>query len=135
MIIMSKFKKKISKSVKHLENAIVLGNGFNELDLILESFQTVFVFSYDPPTKKAKNLVYRENFNDVSPLFGVSVVFVDRDRLDDLEKLVDVWTKCQSAIMIEGNEVIDRSLSKILYSHGYHAVDQQSVFHTWKLKK
>ena len=134
MIIMNKLEKRLSKAVKNPENAIVLGTGIDSLPEFLKVFRTVFLFSFDPQPLKARNLVYRENFNSPDIVTDVSVIFVDLNHLSYLEKLVPVWQRWRPTILIEGNEPIDRSKSKLLYDHGYRCVDQQGFFHTWKLQ-
>lgn len=131
---MSKLAKRLRKLVKSPENAVILGQGFGHLDIVLELFKTIFIFSWDSPQIKAKNLVFRENFNDLAPLAEVSMVFVDLDQLHHLEKIMPVCLKCRSLIIIEGNEVIGRDLSKILYANNYRAVDQHGFYHVWKLQ-
>lgn len=131
---MNKLQKRLSKLVKNPQNAIVLGQGFDHLDVILNLFKTIFIFSWDTPKVKAKNLIFRETLDDLNPLSEISMIFVDLEQLHHLEKLMPVCTRCKSIIIIEGNEVIGRDLSKTLYINHYRAVDQQSSYHVWKLQ-
>ena len=80
MIIMNKFKKRLTKIIGRPQNAVVVGQGFGQLANILETFNTVFIFSWDQPNLRAKNLVFRENFNDLNPLHDISAIFVDLDQ-------------------------------------------------------
>lgn len=134
MIIMSKLAKRLRKLVKVPENSVILGQGFGQMDLILDLFNTTFIFSWDAPRIKAKNLVYRENFDDLSPLSGISMVLIDIDQLHHIDKIMPVCLRCRSLILIEGNEVIGRDLSKTLYVNNYRAVDQHGFYHVWKLQ-
>ena len=134
MIIMSKLIKRLRKLIKTPENAVVLGQGFGHMDIILNLFNTIFIFSWDKPTLKAKNLIFRENFDDLSPLDHVSMVFVDLNQLQHLEKIMPLCIRYRSLIIVEGNEVIGRDLSKVLYANNYRAVDQHGFYHVWKLQ-
>ena len=134
MIIMSKLIKRLRKLVKSPENAVVLGQGFGHLDIMINLFKTIFIFSWDAPKVKAKNLIFRENFDDLSPLSEVSMVFVDLNQLQHLEKILPVCIRYNSLIIVEGNDVIGRDLSKILYTNNYRAVDQHGFYHVWKLQ-
>ena len=134
MIIMSKFIKRLTKGVKNPQNCVVLGGGFGLLSEILEVYDTVFLFSFDTPQIKSRKIVYRENFNDLTPLCDVTAVFVDRNYVERIESVAPIWSKYKSTIYIEGNEVIDRTKSKTLYSHGWNAIEQQKQYHVWKAK-
>lgn len=134
MIIMNKITKRLRKLVKSPENAVVVGQGFGHLDIMLNLFKTIFIFSWDAPKVKAKNLIFRENFDDLSPLSEVSMVFVDLNQLQHLEKIIPVCIRHNSLIIVEGNDVIGRDLSKILYINNYRAVDQHGFYHVWKLQ-
>jgi hypothetical protein len=135
MIIMAKFQKRLRKLVTPQSNAVVIGQGFGYLLDIAELFDTVFVFSWDLPKIKNKNLVYRENFADLNPLSEISTVFIDLDQIQHLQALLPVWLKWKSVILIEGNDVIGREHSKPLYDNHYRAVEQQGTHHIWKLKQ
>jgi hypothetical protein len=132
---MSKLTKRLRKLVKNPENAIVVGQGFGQLDIMLNLFKTIFIFSWNAPKLKAKNLIFRENFNDLNPMSEISMVFFDRDQVHHLETMMAMCVKNKSVIVIEGNDVIGRNLSLPLYTNNYRAVDQQEFYHVWKLQQ
>jgi len=134
MIIMSKITKRLRKLVKSPENAVVIGQGFGHLDIMLNLFKTIFIFSWDAPKVKAKNLIFRENFNDLNPMAEISMVFFDLNQLHHLDTMLSVCVRNKSLIIIEGNDVIGRDLSKSLYINNYRAVDQHGFYHVWKLQ-
>lgn len=135
MIVMGKFEKRLSKSSKNVENALVIGSGFGKLEEILSVYKTVFVWAPTPPAIKAKNLVYRENFDHINQLTDISAIIFDINQLQFLDITVPVWKRYHSSILIEGNEPIGRDLSKTLYINNYRCVDQQGFYHVWKLQK
>jgi len=132
MILMNKFKKRLTKSVGDLQNAVVVGQGFGQLDSIVETFSTVFIFSWDRPNLKAKNLVFRENFNDLEPIRDISSIFIDLDQIQHLEKISQIWHKNKCTILVEGNDPIERSVSGPLYRDHFRCTDQQGIYHIWK---
>lgn len=132
-MIMDKFKKRISKLKKHPQNAVVFGTGFNRLPDIIEVFKSVFVFETQPNIK-SKNIVFRNNFNDLNLLTAVDVIFVDRELVPQLEKVAPIWKNNKSAVVIEGDEIIGMELSKLLFSSNYHCIDHQGFFHVWELR-
>jgi hypothetical protein len=132
MILMNKFKKRLTKSVGDLQNAVVVGQGFGQLDSIVETFSTVFIFSWDRPNLKAKNLVFRENFNDLDPIRDISSIFIDLDQIQHLEKISQIWHKNKCTVLIEGNDPIGRNMSEPLYRDHFRCTDQQGIYHIWK---
>jgi len=132
---MEKFQKRLLKTKKNPQNAIVLGEGFGHLEDILEVFKSVFVFAPTAPKIKAKNLIFREHGAGKDFLNDISVVFVDRDKTKKIDDIVIILNKWHSLVVIEGDEVIGRDLSQTLYRTGYGAVEQQGYYHTWKKLK
>jgi hypothetical protein len=132
---MNKFQKRLSKVLNNCENAVVIGRGFGHLAEIVELFKTVFVFDKTLPEIKSKNLVYRENFDNLSQISEVSVVLFDLLEINRLEEVSPIWHRNKAVIVIEGNEPIDRTLSKSLYASSYECTGLYKTFHTWELKK
>lgn len=131
---MSKFLKRVKKLVDVHTSCLVVGNGFGYLPEILEVFETVFVVADKPPKIKHRRLVYRENFDNLSDLYGIQAVFFDLDQLDKLVYMPVVWTKNRTVVLIEGNDPIERTDSKPLYDHGFRCVELLGFFHMWKKK-
>ena len=132
MILMNKFKKRLTKIIGSPQNAVVVGQGFGQLTSILEIFNTVFIFSWDQPNLRAKNLIFRENFDDLNPLHDISAIFIDLDQLQHLENMSQIWHKNKCSVLIEGNDPIGRNLSGPLYRDHFRCIDQQGIYHTWK---
>jgi hypothetical protein len=134
-MIMSKFQKRLSKLSKHHETAVVIGCGFGQLDKIIQVYNTVFVIGPKQPAIKSKNLIYRETFDNISHITEVAAVFYDLDQIPQLEKTSQAWLRNKSMVIIEGNDPIDRSLSKFLYASIYECTGLHGSFHVWELKK
>ncbi len=58
---MAKFAKRLKKLSGYTENALVVGTAFGNLDQLLEIYINVFVINDEPPSVKARNLIYKEN--------------------------------------------------------------------------
>jgi hypothetical protein len=134
-MIMSKFQKRLCKLDKHQVNAVVIGNAFGNLENILEIYSTVFVIDESSPTVKAKNLVYKENFDNLNAITEVSAIFFDLSRLDQFEMVKDFWRRNNSKVIIEGDEPISREFSKPLYDTGWGCTSTQGSFHVWEKLK
>lgn len=132
-MIMNKFQKRISKTTKNHGSALVIGSGLGHLEEILEVFRIVFVIADVAPNIKARNLTFRENFDDLNPITDIDAIFFDLDHIKYLENVSSIWHKYPAPILIEGNDVIEREFSKPLYKHNYRAVDQQGIYHVWKI--
>lgn len=129
---MSKFQKRISKIGIKLENCLVIGQGFGFLEDCLEIFPTVFVISDKKPDIRVKNLIFRDDAENLSQLSDVYHIIFDRDQIHDLEKYQNVWQKHRSVVIIEGDEPISREFSKSLYISHWQCTSRQGFFHVWE---
>ena len=129
---MSKVEKRIKKTLETVDNALVVGHGFDIFENILATFGTVFIISNPPPPMKARNLVFKEGFIDFSNIVNLSAVFFDRNQVNNLSQVVPLLHKTKPVVFIEGHFAIEREFSKPLYDAGYQCVDLQSNYHVWK---
>jgi len=129
---MNKFQKRLRKLQKHTENALVVGQGFGHLNEILEIYKTVFVINETHPGIKARNLIYRDNFNDINHMVELTVIIFDLEKVEHLDKLTQLWIRSKSLVIIEGNDPIDRSKSKSLYNTNWQCIDLCGLFHVWE---
>lgn len=129
---MEKFQKRLSKNMKSPPiDCLVLGNGYGYLSDLLEMFNTVFVFDADVKTK-AKNLIQRNSLKDTFHLKDITAVFIDLDKLNMMNELSPLYTSIWPDLFIEGNDIIPRTESKMLYQLGYNAVAQLGFCHVWR---
>jgi hypothetical protein len=131
---MDKFSKKITKTIKNTQAAVVVGNGFGKLDDLLNIFKTVFVITEKTLEYRAKNLIYRKNFDNIESIGQVNAILVDLSEIEKLDYLAPLWQKTQAMILIEGNDPIGREYSKSLYRDHYRCVELQGFYHIWKLQ-
>ena len=129
---MAKFAKRLRKLSGYTENALVVGKAFGNLDQLLKIYTNVFVIDGEPPFSKARNLIYKENFDDLNALIQVGAIFIDLDKIDKLEILEDFWQRHRSTVFIEGNECILRHLSKPLFKTGWQCTSLQGIYHVWE---
>ena len=129
---MAKFAKRLRKLSGYTENALVVGKAFGNLDQLLEIYTNVFVVDDDPPAAKARNLIYKENFDDLNVLTQVGAIFIDLDKIDKLDILEDFWQRHKSTIFVEGNDCILRHLSKPLFKTGWQCTSLQGIYHVWE---
>jgi hypothetical protein len=129
---MNKFKKRITKNIRKTPiDALVLGNAFGRLDAVLDVFDTVFLYGNDDLTLRFRNLIYRTELNSTFNLYNLTAIFIDLKHIGLFETLVPLLNNPQPDLFIEGNEVIPKTETKILYREGYRAVAQLGDFHQW----
>lgn len=129
---MSKFIKRVKKSLRGIDTALVLGDAFGNLPEVLTVFNSVFVYNDQHPDLRRKNLVYIQKGCSLDTLPNIDAVFINLSRVKEIESLVLIMTKFKPTIFIEGDEVIGRSLSVELYRNNYRASEQLGTFHSWK---
>lgn len=129
---MSKFIKRVQKCSQTTGNALVVGTAFGNLEEILKIYNTVFVVSPTPPSLRARNLVYRQEFNNLNQLTEINTIFLDLDTVDRLSELTMLWQGNKSVIIIEGDEVIGRDKSVPLYNTQWGCTSTQGFFHVWE---
>jgi hypothetical protein len=134
-MIMNKLQKRLRKLDKTQANAVVIGSAFGYLENILEIYNTVFVIGEILPTVKAKNLVYKENFDNLNAITEIGAIFFDLTRLNQFEMVKEVWQRNNSKVIIEGDEPIGREFSKPLYDTGWGCTSKQGLFHVWEKLK
>lgn len=135
MIIMSKFKKRLSKASRSCDNILVIGSGLGNLEDILEIYKNVFVISEKNPGIKAKNLIYRENFDSLNLLSEINTIIIDLDQIHLLNQVQHVWQRDKSLVIVQGDDPIDRSLSKPLYDSHWGCTSLHGYFHVWEQMK
>jgi len=129
---MDKFQKRVQKISRPNENAVVIGSGFGRLEDILKIFNTVFVLGGPMPEIKAKNLVYKESYQNLNNITLISAIFFDLNDIGKLEDFKSFWQRNDSVIIIEGDEPIGREFSKSLYDTGWGCTSLQGFFHVWE---
>ena len=132
---MTKFSKRIKKINRRARNLLVIGTAFGNLEELLDSFDTVFVVSSNPPIIKKRNLIYRENYNDIHTLTDVDIIIVDFDHSNFISELTQVWRRTNPAIVVQGPDLISKDIQKMLKSDHYNIVEVVYGYYLWKNKK
>lgn len=129
---MNKFQKRLAKLSRHNANALVVGSAFGNLSLIIDTYLTVFVVADAAPTVKAKNLVYKQNFDRLESLTDVGAVFFDLDTVHQLAQVQAFWRLHNATVFVEGHDAIGREHSRPLYDSGWRCTSLQGAFHVWE---
>jgi hypothetical protein len=132
---MTKFSKRIKKINRKSRNLLILGTAFGHLEELLDSFGTVFVVSNSLPIIKKRNLIYRENYDDIHVLTDVDIIIVDFEYGNFIPELTQVWRRTNPAIVVQGPDLISKDIQKILKSDHYNIVEITKDYYLWKNKK
>ena len=129
---MSKFKKRITKSIKKpCNDCLVIGNAFGHLEEVLEMFNTVFVYKNTDKNLRVKNLVNITNIDVSYDKRHITAVFIDIDYISYFEHIIPLLTSAAPDLFVEGNEVVPKTETKDLYRQGYRAITQLGWCHHW----
>jgi acetolactate synthase small subunit len=131
---MADFAKRIRKILKKPKNALVLGNALGHLEKISETFSSVFVINGEFGTIRKKNIIYRENFENLENIAEIDFVFIDKNRIDDLYELRNFLRRNQPYVLTEAHEAIKKEHTKFFRGFQYQVVDINKKFYIWKNK-
>ena len=129
---MDKLAKKIRKALPKNGNLLVIGRGMGVLKNLLTFYDSVFVIDSEHPNVYSKNLIYK-NFNcEISYLYAVNCIVIDRNKVEYLDKILPIIVKSRPPVIIEGEDPIPRTQSKIFFKNHYNHVSQHEKFHIWR---
>lgn len=129
---MNKFQKRLMKISRVDCSALVLGSAFGQLAQILDIFNSVFVVEAAVPAIKAKNLIYKEDFDRLASISDIGMILVDLTHVAQLAQIQSVWQKNLAKVCVEGDDRIDKQLAKPLYDTGWACTSLQGMFHVWE---
>ena len=132
---MTKFSKRIRKIDRKARNLLVVGTAFGNLAELVDSFDTVFVVSSNPPIVKTRNLIYRENYDGIHLLTDIDIIIIDFDHGNFIPELTQVWRRTNPAIVVQGPDLISKDIQKMLKSDHYNIVEVVYGYYLWKNKK
>lgn len=129
-----KFSKRLKKSNKQARNILVLGTALDNLEDLLDVFDTVFIINASGPRIQKRNAVYRETFNDINILTDIDFIIIDLDQEKFITELIQVWRKTCPTIIIQGPELISIEYQKILKADHYAIREVAKSYYVWKNK-
>jgi hypothetical protein len=132
---MTKFSKRMRKLDKRTRNVLVIGTAFEQLEDLLEAFATVFVINDTNPRLQKRNVVYREDFNNIGVLTDVDLIMLDLKQQHTIPELIQVWRRTNPIIIIQGPELISTDYQKLLKVDHYAIVEVAKGYYVWKNKK
>lgn len=131
---MSKLIKTLRKLKKKIGNCAVLGDAWNNLADLAESFDSVFVYPQKETSLRKRNIIYRENFDDPTLFSNINFVFIDQDLLDYVEKIKPVIVLFKPYILIGQYDYIEMKKSKYFSTLGYILTIRKSDCQIWQPK-
>lgn len=132
---MSKLIKRIRKVDKNLESCLVMGSVWGEFSNIVENFKNVFVKITDKPYIRAKNVIARNTFEEMSLFPQINYVFIDYDCLSEIKSIEKVFTHYSPLIYIGHGEFLDKEQNRYLNSLSYEIIELRKDCQIWKRKR
>lgn len=131
---MSKFAKRIKKLNKKARNVLILGNAWGNIQDLTENFSTIFLIDDHRRILRGRNVVFREDFNNIHLISDIDVILVDLDHQNYLKELIPVLKRWNSIVLTEGKELISKENQTFLKSHNYQIVEINKSYFQWKLR-
>jgi hypothetical protein len=132
---MSKLIKRIRKFHKNPENCVVIGDVWGELPYVIDLFKNIFIKITKKPYIKSKNVIARDNFEDLTIFPQIEYVFIDGDCLKYLNSIEKVFTHYSPMIYIGYGEFLNEEFSKYLLSLSYEIIEIRKEYQIWKRKR
>lgn len=131
---MSKFVKRIRKLNKASRNVLIVGQAWGNLQDVVESFSSIFLIDDQKRIIRAKNVIYRENFDNVSQLQDVDLILLDLDHENHINNILPILKRWTSILIIEGPGLISKENQNFLKTHRYEIVEVQKRHYVWKCR-
>lgn len=129
---MSKFVKRLKKLNPKARNVLVLGDAFGNVADLADYYKTVFIID-DVQKLRKGNVVYRENFDNITLLTDVDIVIVNSDKRQFIMDIAPIWKRFSPLIIIGGSEPLTKEYNKFLASHRYHVTEILKHFYIYKI--
>lgn len=128
---MSKFSKRILQSSSSCRNCLVVGSGLGYLPDLIAHCGTVFVIDAVDPSVRFKNVVHRQDFQDVNIFPDIDFIFIDHSHFSNLSKLKPVWTSYRPIIFTEGADSLSAEDYLYFRSESYSLVEIFKRMQKW----
>lgn len=132
---MSKFTKRLQKLVKkNLNGALLIGTVENQIDDLLESFNTVFIFAPGGFGMKRRNLIPIKDSAFVSNLNEVDAIFINQGYDINVMRAVEpIVRKIYPVVFVNIDFARGDDLQEFFRSSRYEMVDINDQYQIWKL--
>lgn len=131
---MSKFIKRIRKIKKYPENCLLIGTEFGYLDEFCDLFANVFSLVVENQLPKKRNLIYRQDFKELSLISGIDFIFIDHQYLEKVYEIENVLTQFRCPLYINHGEFLDAKYSKFFGKAGYQIIQIEKNYQVWTPK-
>ena len=122
------------KADRRARNVLVVGTAFGNIEELLDAFSTVFVVNCSQPRIQKRNVVYRENFENIHLITDVDLIIIDIDQQHTIPDIIQVWRRTNPTIVIQGPELLTKEYQKLLKSDHYEIKEVSKGYYVWKNK-
>lgn len=131
---MSKLIKRIRKSQKNLENCLVIGTIWGNLESACDFFKNIFMLLTPEPRIKKRNLIYREDFRELPLVNNVDYIFIDKKYVDRLPAIYNVITRYRPLIYIGVGEFLEDKNKNFFKDLHYEIIEINKEYQIWRTK-
>jgi hypothetical protein len=129
---MANLAKKLRKLLKHRRNIAMIEPTPEFLEEMSEQFDTIFVFSEQPPLIRKRNIIYRLDYNDTAIASDISMIHITTEHLDKLSNCLVLINKSKPAIMIDNPNPLGKKSTRWLENVSYEIKELAKHWQMWK---
>jgi hypothetical protein len=132
---MSKFIKRIQKTVKKtIDNVIVVGSDENNVQNMIEGFNTVFCISHQYQLPKYKNVIPIQDHNFINELQNIDIVFLNINYDNSIFQFIPQLTrKCAPVIFLNNSLVLSTEYIDFFRRIRYEQLTILDDYQIWKI--
>lgn len=129
---MSNFKKIIQKIVRGSTNCLAVNVPYDDLEVLIEIFDCVFVLDHEKEIYRHRSLVYRESYDSLGSLPDIKLIMCNEKELINFSKFLPIIGKTKPDFCILQGTHIKPEYSKELLGVGYMDIHKRKHFQFWR---
>jgi hypothetical protein len=132
---MSKFIKRIQKNVKKTIDAVIMvGTDHNNIENIINGFNTVFCIECQQPLPRYKNIIPIEEPAFLNELQSIDIIFLTINFNSDLFQFIPhLARKCAPVIFLHNNLVLSTEYIDFFKRIRYEQITILDDYQIWKI--
>jgi ubiquinone biosynthesis protein Coq4 len=126
--------KKLRKIAGDAHNAVAIDPDIEAVEALSAIFQSVFVYTEKEHIIKKRNIIYRQELDDLTKLPDISMIYIGMDAIEYLSRFNGIIEKYKSLIVIPHDEHLDKTHTKWLTAIRYEIIYLAKRLQIWKYK-
>lgn len=126
--------KKLKKIAGDAHNAVAIDPDIEAVEALSTIFQSVFVYTENDHVIKKRNIIYRQELDDLTKLPDISMIYIGMDAIKYLSRFNGIIEKYKALIVIPHDEHLEKSTTKWLTEIRYEIIYLAKRLQIWKYK-